>query len=98
GGEVTTHGAGGDPMKVSADSEVVRRLREAGAVILGKTALCELAAWGHFTASEAHGITRNPWNLLRSPGGSSGGSAAAVAAGMAPVALGSDGGGSIRIP
>ena len=67
-------------------------------MILGKTALCELAAYGHFTSSAAHGVTRNPWNLDRSPGGSSGGSAAAVAAGMVPVALGSDGGGSIRIP
>jgi amidase len=97
-GEVTTHGAGDPPSAASADSEVVRRLRAAGAVILGKTALCELAAYGHFTSSATHGVTRNPWNLERSPGGSSGGSAAAVAAGMVPVALGSDGGGSIRIP
>ena len=86
------------PAAATADSDVVRRLRTAGAVILGKTALCELAAYGHFTSSAAHGVTRNPWNLERSPGGSSGGSAAAVAAGMVPVALGSDGGGSIRIP
>ena len=97
-GELTTHGAGGNPTAATADSEVVRRLRSAGAVILGKTALCELAAYGHFTSSATHGVTRNPWNLDRSPGGSSGGSAAAVAAGMVPVALGSDGGGSIRIP
>src|SRR5580704_18977224 len=97
-GELTTHGAGGQPAAATADSNVVRRLRTAGAVILGKTALCELAAYGHFTSSAAHGVTRNPWNLERSPGGSSGGSAAAVAAGMVPVALGSDGGGSIRIP
>jgi amidase len=97
-GEVTTHGSGGQPVAATADSDVVRRLRAAGAVILGKTALCELAAYGHFTGSAAHGVTRNPWNLDRSPGGSSGGSAAAVAAGMVPVALGSDGGGSIRIP
>lgn len=97
-GEVTTHGAGGHPIAAAADSEVVRRLRAAGAIVLGKTALCELAAWGHFTSSAAYGVTRNPWNLERSPGGSSGGSAAAVAAGLAPVALGSDGGGSIRIP
>ena len=97
-GEITTHGAGGHGTPASADSEVVSRLRFAGAVILGKTALCELAAYGHFTSSAAHGVSRNPWNLQRSPGGSSGGSAAAVAAGMVPVALGSDGGGSIRIP
>ncbi|MGZ4187922.1 MAG: amidase [Solirubrobacteraceae bacterium] len=97
-GEATTHGTGGNPPVATADSEVVGRLRGAGAVILGKTALCELAAYGHFTSSDAHGMTRNPWNLDRSPGGSSGGSAAAVAAGMVPIALGSDGGGSIRIP
>ena len=97
-GEVTTHGTAGPHAAASADSEAIRRLRNAGAIILGKTALCELAAWGHFTASAAYGITRNPWNPQRSPGGSSGGSAAAVASGMAPVALGSDGGGSIRIP
>jgi amidase len=98
GGEVTTHGSKRPRTAAAADSEAVRRLRRAGAVILGKTAMCELAAWGHFTSSVGHGITRNPWNLGRSPGGSSGGSAAAVAAGLVPVALGSDGGGSIRIP
>lgn len=97
-GEPTTHGSRGRPEAATTDAEVVRRLRAAGAVVLGKTALCELAAWGHFTASEAWGITRNPWKRDRSPGGSSGGSAVAVAAGLAPVALGSDGGGSIRIP
>ena len=97
-GEVTTHGSGGSREPAPADSEVVRRLRAAGAIVLGKTALCELAAWGHFTSSDAFGITRNPWKLDRSPGGSSGGSAAAVAAGLVPIALGSDGGGSIRIP
>ena len=97
-GEVTTHGAGGHPSAAATDSEVVRRLRAAGAIVLGKTALCELAAWGHFTSSATYGVTRNPWNLERSPGGSSGGSAVAVAAGLVPVALGSDGGGSIRIP
>jgi amidase len=95
-GEVTTHGSGGDPVPATADSDVVRRLRAAGAVILGKTSLCELAAYGHFTSSAAHGVTRNPWNLDRSPGGSSGGSAAAVAAGMVPVALGSDGDSAAR--
>ena len=97
-GELTTHGSGGSREAAAVDSEVVRRLRAAGAIVLGKTALCELAAWGHFTSSDAFGITRNPWQLDRSPGGSSGGSAAAVAAGLVPIALGSDGGGSIRIP
>ena len=97
-GEVTTHGSGTTAPRASADSEVVRRLRAAGAIVLGKTALCELAAWGHFANSAAFGVTRNPWNIERSTGGSSGGSAAAVAAGLVPIALGSDGGGSIRIP
>ena len=97
-GEPTTHGSRSESEPARCDSEAVRRLRRAGGVVLGKTALCEFAAWGHFTASEAYGVTRNPWNLDRSPGGSSGGSAAAVAAGLVPVALGSDGGGSIRIP
>lgn len=97
-GEPTRHGTSRSPERAPADCEAVRRLRAAGAIILGKTALCELAAWGHFTASETFGVTRNPWDTRRSPGGSSGGSAAAVAAGLAPIALGSDGGGSIRIP
>jgi amidase len=81
----------------SADSEVVSRLRGAGAVLLGRTHLPELAIWP-FTESASWGVTRNPWRADRTTGGSSGGSAAAVAAGLAPVALGSDGGGSIRIP
>ncbi len=97
-GELATHGTSERSRIADTDSEVVRRLRAAGAIVLGKTALCELAAWGHFASSEAHGVTRNPWKLDRSPGGSSGGSAAAVAAGLVPVAIGSDGGGSIRIP
>jgi amidase len=78
------------------DDELVRRLRHAGAVIIGKTRMPELAIWG-FTDS-ALGTTRNPFDIDRDPGGSSGGSAAAVAAGMAALALGTDGGGSIRIP
>ena len=78
------------------DDELVKRLRRAGAVVVGKTRMPELAAWG-FTQS-ALGMTRNPLNPDRDPGGSSGGSAAAVAAGMAALALGTDGGGSIRIP
>ena len=78
------------------DDELVRRLRAAGAVVLGKTRQPELA-YIHATESN-FGVTRNPWNLERSPGGSSGGSSAAVASGELPIAQASDGGGSIRIP
>jgi amidase len=80
-----------------ADAEAVRRLRAAGAIPIGITNVPELTIWP-WTASEANGVTRNPWNLDRTPGGSSGGSAAAVSAGIVPAATGSDGGGSIRIP
>jgi amidase len=80
-----------------ADAEVVRRLREAGAVIIGKTTCSELVAQP-FTETAAWGTTHNPWDLDRTPGGSSGGSAAAVAGGLVGGALGSDGGGSIRAP
>ena len=73
-----------------------QRLRAAGAVVIGLTNVPELCVFGD-TDSPA-GITRNPWNLTRSPGGSSGGSAAAVAAGLVPLAHGNDGMGSIRIP
>jgi amidase len=79
------------------DSEAVRCLRAAGAIPIGITNVPELMIFP-WTATEANGITRNPWNLERSPGGSSGGSGAAVASGMVPAATGSDGGGSIRIP
>ncbi|ORV93017.1 amidase [Mycobacterium interjectum] len=96
-GEVTTYGSGGHRPAVTSDGEVVRRLRAAGAVIIGKTNVPELMMFP-YTESLTFGATRNPWNLKRTPGGSSGGSAAAVAAGLAPLALGSDGGGSIRIP
>ncbi|HTQ15887.1 amidase [Mycobacterium sp.] len=96
-GEVTTFGGGGHRPAVTADADVVRRLRAAGAVIIGKTNVPELMIFP-FTESLTFGATRNPWNPRRTPGGSSGGSAAAVAAGLAPLALGSDGGGSIRIP
>jgi amidase len=81
----------------AADGEPVRRLREAGALLVGKTTVPELSLWP-FTESQAFGATRNPWNLDHTPGGSSGGSAAAVATAMVPLALGADGGGSIRIP
>ncbi len=96
-GEVTTMGTGAHGPAKDHDAEVVRRLRAAGAVILGKTMVPEMCIWP-FTESLTFGATRNPWDVGRTPGGSSGGSAAAVAAGLAAVALGSDGGGSIRIP
>src|SRR5205807_7651300 len=71
--------------------------RDAGALIIGKTNVPELTIWP-FTESATFGATRNPWDLQRAPGGSSGGSAAAVAGGLVGAALGSDGAGSIRIP
>ena len=96
----------GEPMRVGSactsdtaqprDHEVVRRLRAAGAVVVGITRVPELCVFG--TTDSTFGITRNPWNLALTPGGSSGGSAAAVAAGTVPVAHGNDGMGSIRIP
>jgi len=79
------------------DGTVVARLKAAGAIVVGKTTLPEFAIEG-YTANRATGVTRNPWNLELSPGGSSGGSAAAVSAGVVPVATATDGGGSIRIP
>jgi amidase len=79
-----------------ADHEVVRRLRHAGAIIIGSTRVPELCVWA--SSDSAFGVTRNPWNPSHTPGGSSGGSAAAVAAGVVPVAHGNDGMGSIRIP
>lgn len=96
-GELTTRGTDAYPEPATADSEMVRRLREAGAIVVGKTLLPELAVCG-FTESATWGVTRNPWNPQRTTGGSSGGSAAAVASGMVPVASASDGAGSIRIP
>ncbi|HYP55913.1 MAG TPA: amidase [Solirubrobacterales bacterium] len=96
-GELTTNGTDAFPDPAAADSEMVRRIREAGAIVVGKTHLPELAICG-FTESATWGVTRNPWNPQRSPGGSSGGSGTAVAAGLVPVASASDGAGSIRIP
>ncbi len=96
-GEVTAFGTNAYGEPAAADAEVVRRLREAGAVIIGKTNVPELTMWP-FTETATWGATRNPWDLQRAPGGSSGGSAAAVAAGLVGAALGSDGAGSIRIP
>src|SRR5437868_9971111 len=79
------------------DAPATARLREHGAVLIGKTTTPELG-WKGVTDSALTGITRNPWNPKKTPGGSSGGAAAALASGMAPLALGTDGGGSIRIP
>ena len=96
-GEVTAWGtdAYGPPKTVDAD--VVKRLRAAGAIVIGKTHVPEMTLWP-WTASNTWGATRNPWDEQRTPGGSSGGSAVAVATAMCGVALGSDGGGSIRYP
>jgi amidase len=96
----------GEPMRVGsaatsdapqpADHPVVERIRAAGAVVVGLTRVPELCVYG--ATDSVYGITRNPWDLARTAGGSSGGSAAAVAAGMVPVAHGNDGMGSVRIP
>lgn len=96
-GHPTSFGCEGAFECKSSDSEMVRRLREAGAVIVGKTNTPEVGLYP-FTEGHAFGLTRNPWNLDRTPGGSSGGSAAAVAAGIVAGAVGSDGAGSVRIP
>jgi amidase len=96
-GELTTHGTDAFPEPAAQDTEMVARLRAAGAIVIGKVNLPELAIYG-FTESATWGVSRNPWDLQRSTGGSSGGSAAAVAAGMVPLASASDGAGSIRIP
>jgi aspartyl-tRNA(Asn)/glutamyl-tRNA(Gln) amidotransferase subunit A len=98
-GFVTSHGsavfAGGSASMV--DSPLVARLRAAGCVVVGKTNTPELG-WKADTDNTTFGATCNPWSLSHSPGGSSGGAAAAIASGMVPLATGSDGGGSIRIP
>ena len=80
------------------DAPSVARLREAGAVFVGKTTMSEFGSTGHDSNSLRYGNVHNPWNLSHTPGGSSGGSAVAVAAGMVPVALGTDLGGSITVP
>ena len=79
------------------DAPATARLREAGAVLLGKTTTPEFGCKGE-TNSPLTGLTRNPWNTDKTPGGSSGGTAAAVAAGLGPIAIGTDGAGSVRIP
>jgi len=97
-GAPTRHGsAATSAQPARRDDELVRRLRAAGCVVIGKTQMPEFAIWP-FTEPAAFAATRNPWDSSRTPGGSTGGGAAALAAGMAALALGSDGGGSIRIP
>jgi amidase len=81
----------------TADAPVVARLRQAGGILLGKTNLPMLASGGS-TENPIFGRTNNPWDLARTPGGSTGGGAAALAAGMTPLDIGSDAGGSVRIP
>ena len=96
-GQLRTFGTNAASTPCREDAEIVRRLRRAGAIVVGITNVPELTITP-FTESPTNGATRNPWNLQRTPGGSSGGSAAAVAAGMVGAAVASDGGGSIRIP
>jgi len=96
-GEVTTFGTNAYGAPAREDAEIVRRVRAAGAVVIGKTHMPELGAFP-WTESPTWGVTRNPWNLEHSPGGSSGGTAAAVAAGLVGAGLAGDGGGSIRFP
>ncbi|HEY4821773.1 MAG TPA: amidase family protein [Xanthobacteraceae bacterium] len=98
-GQVTRAGSRAldDSPPAVADAPAVARLREAGAIVFAQSTSSE---YGHkgVTDSPLNGITRNPWNLERTPGGSSGGAGAAVAAGLGPLAIGTDGGGSVRIP
>ena len=98
-GYITTFGSEvlASEKPATVDSILVARLRAAGAIVIGKTNTPELG-WKGFTDNPRFGATRNPWSVKHTPGGSSGGSAAAIAAGMVPLATGSDGGGSIRIP
>jgi len=96
-GVPTAFGTEGYVRPATQDAEVIRRLKAAGAVIVGKTNTCELGQWP-FTSGPGFGYTHNPWSRRHTPGGSSGGSAAAVAAGLVTAAIGSDGAGSVRIP
>lgn len=97
-GAPTTHGSAiFADNRPERDDVTVARLRAAGAIVIGKTRLPEFGHKG-LTDGPSFGVTRNPWDLSRTPGGSSGGAAAAVAAGLGPLALGTDGAGSIRIP
>jgi amidase len=96
-GETTSHGTNAFGPPATEDAEIVKRLRAAGAIVIGKVLLPELAMFG-YTESATWGVTRNPWDPDRTPGGSSGGSASAVAAGLVGAASASDGAGSIRIP
>ncbi len=86
-----------DKTPVDADAPAVARLREAGAIVFAQSTSSEFGHKG-VTDTPLNGVTRNPWNPERTPGGSSGGAGAAVAAGLAPLAIGTDGGGSVRIP
>ena len=96
-GEATRHGSRAtSSARAASDSIEVARLRDAGAIVLGKTRCPELSLWG--TSDDVDGIAVSPWDPTRSAGGSSGGSGAAVAAGVVPIALASDGLGSVRIP
>lgn len=88
--------AGSSDLPQGSDHPVVARIRAAGGIVIGLTRVPELCVYG--ATDSVYGVTRNPWNLGRTPGGSSGGSAAAVASGMVPVAHGNDGMGSVRIP
>lgn len=86
-----------DKTPVDADAPAVARLREAGAIVFAQSTSSEFGHKG-VTDTPLHGVTRNPWNTAMTPGGSSGGAGAAVAAGLGPLAIGTDGGGSVRIP
>ncbi len=96
-GHVTTAGSAFYRHRTTSSATVVDRLQAAGAIIIGRTGLHEFA-YGFSSENPWHGVVRNPWDRALSPGGSSGGSAVAVAAGMAPAAIGTDTGGSVRVP